>query len=271
MPTVNNGDVVINVWEEGRGAPLMLVHGIGLCSDVWINQVHAFAEQYRVLAVDLRGFGKSSKPRARRSYVIERFVDDLAAAARQLDAVPMHFVGTSLGGFIGQRLAVREPRLLKSLVLCHTASETNIPATVLKARLKMLKEGSLEQYAHLVAGQALAGHPRPAVLDWFIELIERNDKNVYAQAFAEGLQGFDVRKQIGKIAAPTLVVIGELDRVIPPKGGRETARLIRGAKSVTLKGVGHCGYIERPHDFNSAVLGFIDKVEHGAARRAPAA
>jgi pimeloyl-ACP methyl ester carboxylesterase len=268
MATVRNGDVTINVREAGSGAPVMLVHGLGLRADVWINQFDAFAEHYHVIAPDLRGAGASSHPTARGSYEIDRFVDDLVAVARDLAGGPLHFVGTSSGGFIGQVMALRVPEMLKSLVLCHSTSFTRVPPKVMETRVKILKSGSMEDYSHLVAAQALATHQRPAVLDWFREMIEQNDRDIYAQIFIESMKSFDLRKRVGEIHVPTLVLIGEHDRVVPAALGRETAKLIPGARKAVMRGVGHCGYIEQPLEFNHLVMTFIDSVERGGGKGA---
>lgn len=267
MPLVEIGKVTINVEEAGDGPAIMLVHGIGLRGGAWINQLPVFAARHRVLAVDLRGFGHSSKPTAPGSYTIDRFADDLIGVVENLGIAPIHYVGSSLGGYIGQAIAIRRPELLRSLVLCHTASVSSIPAKVREARLRTLRKKSMVQYAHLVANQALAAHIRPAVHEWMCDMIADNDREVYAQAFTEGLEHFDVRRQVGAIHIPTLVLVGELDRVIPPAGGRKTAALIPDARLVTISGVGHVSYVERPLEFNQTVLGFIDEVERAVAPR----
>jgi 3-oxoadipate enol-lactonase len=265
MPLVEIGKITINVAEAGAGPPIMLVHGIGLRGEGWINQIPVFAERYRVVTVDLRGFGRSSKPTAPGAYVLDRFADDLIAVAEKLGIAPFHYVGSSLGGFIGQTIAIRRPELLRSLVLCHTASVSSIPARVREVRLRTLRDKPMTYYAHLVANQALAAHIRPAVHEWLCNIIADNDREVYAQAFIEALEDFDVRRQIGALRIPTLVLVGELDRVIPPAAGRKTAALIPGAKLVTIDGVGHVSYVEQPQEFNQTVLGFIDQIERRAA------
>jgi 3-oxoadipate enol-lactonase len=267
MALVEVGKVAINVEQAGAGSAIMLVHGIGLRGGAWINQLPVFGAHHRVLAVDLRGFGQSSKPTAPGSYKIECFADDLIGVIEKLGVAPIHYVGSSLGGYIGQAIAIRRPELLRSLVLCHTASVSSIPAKVKTLRLRTLSEKSMVQYAHLVASQALVAHIRPAVHEWVCDMIADNDREVYAQAFTEALEHFDVRRQVGAIRLPTLVLVGELDRVIPPAGGRKTAALIPGARLATIGGAGHVSYVEQPLEFNEIVLGFIDQVARGAAAR----
>jgi len=267
MPVVEIGRVAINFEDTGSGPAILLVHGLGCRGEVWINQLPLFAEHHRVIAVDLRGFGRSSKPTEPGSYELDRFVDDLIALVEKLDIAPIHYVGTSLGGYIGQVFAIRRPDLLRSLVLCHTASVSSIPARVRAARLRALNKKSMVHYGHLVASQALAVHVRPAVHEWLCEMVADNDREVYTQVFNEGLGHFDVRKLVGAIRVPTMVLVGELDRVIPAAGGRKTAALIPGARLSAIAGVGHISYLEQPQEFNRAVLGFIDEAERGTPAR----
>ncbi len=267
MPQLEIGGVAISFHDAGQGSAILLVHGLGCRGEVWINQLPVLAAHHRVIAVDLRGFGQSAKPAAPGSYKLDRFADDLIGLIEALGIAPVHYVGTSLGGYIGQVIALRRPDLLRSLALCHTASVSSIPARVRQSRLRALADKSMMHYAHLVAGQALAAHIRPAVHEWFCEMLAENDRAAYRQVFEEALGRFDLRKQVGAIRLPTLVLIGELDRVIPPAGGRQTARLIPGARVVAIRGVGHASYVEQPQAFNDAVLGFIDGVERGGAAR----
>ena len=268
MAVVEVGSIALNFEDAGSGSAILLVHGIGCRGSIWVNQLHVFAQHHRVLAVDLRGFGGSSKPTAPGSYEIDRFADDLIAMVEKLGVAPLHYVGTSLGGYIGQAFAIRRPDLLRSLTLCHTASVSSIPARVREARLRALHKKSMIHYAHLVANQALAVHVRPAVHEWFCEMIADNDREVYEQVFHEGVGDFDVRNKVGAIRVPTMVLVGELDRVIPAAGGRKTAALIAGARLNVIAGVGHCSYVEQPGEFNNLVLGFIDEIERGAPAHA---
>ena len=97
-----------------------------------------------MIAVDLRGFGKSDRPTEPGSYAVEVLARDLVISS-------MHFLGTSMGGFIGQALAFAEPALCRSLILCHTATRMSIPEDVLQERVQALQKMSMEEYGRVVA------------------------------------------------------------------------------------------------------------------------
>jgi 3-oxoadipate enol-lactonase len=257
MPVVDAGEVRIHLREWGGGDPLVLLHGLGMSSELWVHQEKDLGARRRCLALDLRGFGRSSRPEGPGAYAIERMAEDLRRVADARGLARFDLLGTSMGGFVALAFALAEPQRCRSLVLCHTAARMSMPADVVASRLKVLREEPMRTYAALVAEQALAPGASPELRAWVTELIAANDPRAYGQVLAEGLTGFDVGARVAEIRVPTLVVVGECDRVIPPEGGRELARRIPGARLAELKGVGHLGYAEDPAAFNAAVLGFL--------------
>ena len=259
MTLLQLDDVAINVRQWGDGDPVIFVHGLGMSADLFFNQVQPFAAKYRMVGVDVRGFGRSDKPQKEGAYLIERLAEDIAGVIRGLGFERAHYVGTSMGGYIGISLAVIAPELCRSLVLCHTGCRASIPKDVLQRRLDALKNQSMEEYAKLVSGQALAQPADPIVTEWVEENLARNNREVYTQILVEGLSYFDATERVASIRIPTLVIVGDQDRVIPPEYGREVAGLIDGAQLVEIEGVGHLSYMERPEVFNQAILDFLAK------------
>ncbi len=251
------GDVEIFVREWGAGDPLILVHGLGMSGALWKHQVEAFSAAHRMIALDLRGFGQSSRPSAPGSYAIEALAEDVVGVADHFGLETFDFLGTSMGGFVGQSLALAHPERCRRLVLAHTGPRMSIPPEVLQARLEMLEEASFSDYAELVLDQATASGGSPTLRAFIKELLVANDKRAYTQVLTEGLSDFDVSDRVASIPHPTLVVIGEHDRVIPPEEGRELASAIPGAKRAEIEAVGHLGYAERPDVWNRAVLEFL--------------
>ncbi|MGE0520881.1 MAG: alpha/beta fold hydrolase [Candidatus Binatia bacterium] len=262
---LNVGDVELNVEEWGAGEPLLLVHGLGANVHLWVHQIPEFSRRYRTIAVDLRGFGASDKPRAPGAYAVATLAADVAAVLGALGLERVIYLGTSMGGYVGLALALAEPGLCRALVLCHTAARRRMPADVLAARVATLRTAPMDEYGRLVASQALAPGADRALTDWLANMVASNDREAYAAVLSEGLAGFDVMERLGEVQVPTLVIVGEHDRVVMPEEGREMARRIPGARLLTLGGVGHIGYAERPEAFNRAVLEFLEDI--GAPRR----
>ncbi|MEM7541001.1 MAG: alpha/beta fold hydrolase [Pseudomonadota bacterium] len=257
MALIRIDDIDLNVRQWGRGDPLFLVHGLGTNSSLWRHQVPAFSAKFRVIAIDLRGFGRSSKPAGRENYSISIMAQDVVRVCEKLAIDKINFLGSSMGGFIGQQLALAAPDLCKRVILAHTASEFAIPADVMHARMKALDEISMDEYAELVAEQALAQPPDPIVDEWLREMIADNEREAYKHVLGGALAEFDLSNRIGEIRCPTLVIAGSDDRVLPPAGGRKIAATIPSAEFVLVEGVGHIGYAEKPEPFNKAVLEFL--------------
>jgi 3-oxoadipate enol-lactonase len=257
MPRIDLGKIALNVRQWGAGDPVVLVHGLGMSSDLWLHQVRPFSARYHVIAIDLRGFGRSDCPRGVGMYTIDNFAADIADVIRALDLAPVHYVGTSMGGYFGIALALNAPQLCRSLALCHTACRSSIADDVLEARITALTNQSMDEYAKLVSVQALAQPADPVVTEWLEGRVARNDRDVYTQVLTEGLRNFDTTDRVKSIQLPTLALVGENDRVIPPQHGREIADLIPNAQLIEIAGVGHLSYMEKPDTFNQALLEFL--------------
>jgi 3-oxoadipate enol-lactonase len=239
MALMRIGDIELNVRQWGEGEPLVMVHGLGTNSGFWLEQVRSFAISYHVIALDLRGFGRSEKPKGRENYTIELMAQDVLGVCQALGLRAVNFLGCSMGGFIGQELALKAPELCKRIVLGHTACEFAIPMDVMAARLNALNETTMDDYAALVVQQALAQPPDPIIEEWLAEMIADNDREAYMHVLAGTLANFDLSKKIHAISCPTLVISGSDDRVLPPAGGRKIADLIRGSEFHLIDDVGH--------------------------------
>jgi 3-oxoadipate enol-lactonase len=259
MALMQIGHVEINVRQWGRGEPLVLVHGLGANAGLWIHQVRPFSERYRVIALDLRGFGRSSKPPDAKDYSIDLMTDDVIGVCRALDLPAIHFLGSSMGGFIGQTIALEAPELVRSVMLCHTGAELGIPPDVMAERLQALNQISMDEYAGLVASQALAQPPDPIVDEWLREMIAGNAREPYVHVLAGALASFDMTERVHAIRCPAIVVAGSDDRVIPPEKGKALSERIEGCEYHLIDGVGHIGYAEKPDAFNRIILEFLSR------------
>ena len=259
MALMQIGNVDLNVRQWGQGEPLVLIHGLGANASLWVHQVRPFAERYRVIALDLRGFGRSSKPPNAEDYSIELMTDDVIGVCRELDLPAVHFLGVSMGGFIAQTIALKAPDLVRSVMLCHTGFELGIPEDVMTERLEALKKDSMDKYAGLVASQALAQPADPFVEEWLREMIADNELEPYVHVLAGALAVFDLTDRVHEIRCPTIVVSGSEDRVIPPEKGQALSERIEGSEYHLIDGVGHIGYAEKPEAFNRVISGFLSR------------
>jgi pimeloyl-ACP methyl ester carboxylesterase len=251
---------------HGEGPPLVLVMGIGYESSLWkLAQVPALAKKFRVIIFDNRDVGRSSK--ARGPYSIADMADDLVGLLDTLDIPRAHILGLSMGGMIAQQVAIRHPTRVDRLVLagCGAApARTGFDPIRAWAWLKRNDPSgetfACEQFTWLFS---TAFRRNRQAVDSTIAMLSSNPNPVTADAYqrqADAYLAYDALDQLGGIRAPTQMIVGEQDLLTPPWVCEEVTRMIRGARFEVIEGDGasHLVAIERPDDFNSLVVRFLE-------------
>lgn len=253
-----NGEIYYEV--HGQGEPLLLVPGLGGVGAYWLPNIPELSKKYRVIIHDHRGTGQSSHSRI--DYSVDQMTDDLVGLLDHLEIERAHLVGHSTGGAIGQTLAVTRPERLAGLVIY--ASWTKADAffrRVFEARRTMLTDSGAAAY---VRSTAFFLYP-----DWWINaniglLEEREAKLIpnfpateIAASRIDAIVAFDRTKELGKIAAPTLVICARDDFLTPPYFSEALAEAIPGARLVVLDKGGHCASEAAVDSFNEALLAFL--------------
>jgi pimeloyl-ACP methyl ester carboxylesterase len=261
-------------WREAgptSGGLVVMLHGLGGSRTAWEPQLTSLSlAGYRAAAWDMPGYGASDPPR-------EWTFDGLASAAatwiRGLRPGAAHVVGLSLGGMVALHLALAEPSLVRSLVLCDTSPAFGLDGltdsdTWIEARLTPIRAGATP--ASMAAGvfEAIMAPGAPAAA---VEQAAAAMARVGATAFEAAvrcLPSHDVRERLTEIAAPTLVIVGALDRETPPDYARHLANGIAGSRYIEIEGAGHISNLERPESFNAALLDFLATVDESDIRSA---
>lgn len=260
--TING--VEIAYIDRGAGPVLMLVHGFPLDHSMWDAQIDVFAEQYRVIAVDLRGFGQSQVVEGTTD--MESLADDLQAL---LDALridePVVPVGLSMGGYVAFQFALKYPRRLRGLVLCDTRAMGDTPEVAdgrRQAAELVIADGPRSlvdsMMPRLFAEATVAQSPE--MVDSLRRIMMETDRQTIATAALGMARRPDVRPRLGEIECPTLVVVGEQDAISPVDEMRAIAEGIPHSRFVEIADSGHMSPMEKPNEFNSAVLEFLASV-----------
>ncbi len=248
------------VEEHGHGHPLLLVTGLGYAIWSWQRQLPDWSRRFRCIAVENRGTGRSPKPPG--PYSLEELADD---AAEMLDGRRAHVAAFSMGGYIAQLLALRHPELVERLVLVCTGTGGDEYAA-LPEETRAVWEANAgrtpEEFAR--ATMPLAFAPRwadehPDELEQLVrDRLEHPTPPECWRAQYDACQDFvDRRTPVEEIAAPTLVVHGDADRIVPYENGVELARRIPGARLERFAGGGHLLFLESPGRFNGLVAEFL--------------
>lgn len=232
----------------------VLAHALGCDLTMWDDLAHHLAERSLVLRYDQRGHGGSEAPAG--PYTMAELADDAARLFDELALGPVVWVGLSMGGMIGQELALRHPDKLRGLVLANTTSVyppeaqaawSQRIAGIAQGGLESIVDGALQRWFH--AGFH-AQQPQ-TVAHWRTRVL-RCDAAAYI-ACCQAIAGVDTTARLPSITVPTLVIAGALDVGTPPEMAGTIAQGIRGARLVVLPEASHLSVLEQPLAFRAAL------------------
>jgi 3-oxoadipate enol-lactonase len=237
---------------------VVLSHALGCDLTMWDALANQLAADCRVIAYDHRGHGSSDGPAD--LYAMADLADDAARLLRELDTGPVVWVGLSMGGMVGQELALRHPSLVRALVLANTTSGyPDAARAVWEQRIATVREQGIEAIADAVMGRyfhdGYRAHKASTVARYRRRLVTTDAVGYVGCCNAVGT--VDTTARLGQIAVPALVIAGELDQGTPVAMAQALADGIPGASLVVLKEASHLSAIEQPEAFAAAVTGFI--------------
>ena len=253
----------ITCFDAGQGPTLLLVHGFPLDHRMWNAQLASLAGEYRVIAPDLRGFGRTAPSLPiPDELTMERQADDMAELLGALSVQePVTFCGLSMGGYIAWQFWKRHRDKLARLILCDTKAAAD-SAEQAKGRhetaAKVLKEGVApltESMLPKLLGDATRKN-RPEIVQEMKEMMNQASPDGVAGALKGMAARSDMTGSLAQVDVPTLVICGSEDVITPAKEMRTIAQGIRGAKYVEIAGVGHMSPLEKPDEVNAAIRAF---------------
>jgi 3-oxoadipate enol-lactonase len=247
--------------QWGQGAPLILLHGLGSSTEDWEYQIPALASHYHVICLDVRGHGRSDKPREK--YSIKAFAADCLALLDHLNLPQAHVVGISMGGMIALQLAVEQPHRLLSLCIVNSAPEVKLKTLrhwiEAGKRWTLVRLVSLERIAKGL-GQILFPKPEQALLrEKIAERWPQNDKRAYI-ASLDAIIGWGVTEQLGRITCPILVIAAERDYT-PVADKQAYVNKMPTARLLVIEDSRHATPMDQPEHFNRSLLAFLAEVE----------
>jgi 3-oxoadipate enol-lactonase len=254
----------VAVDHAGDGPLVLFLHGVGGNRTNWRDQLPAFAERFTAAAWDARGYLGSDDPP--KQLEIADFSSDLARVIAHFGARKAHLVGLSMGGTIAQDFYFRNPSSVASLVLCDTSPSmrtSRTPAEIeafLSARAKPLREGkTMKDIAPGIARSLLGSAAGPDAYSQLVESLESLRPESYLGALA-AIARYEPIGSLETISVPCLVLCGGEDRLISPEISRKMHARIPGSRLCILEAAGHLSNIEKPAEFNNAVLAFLASI-----------
>ena len=250
-----NGTELYYELHGKEGAPwLIFSHSLACTVRMWDPQIAAFKDRYRILAYDMRGHGQSAAPAG--PYTLDMLADDVLALLRELKIDRACYIGLSIGGMIGQHLALKEPKRFEKMVLADTG-HTQTPETI-KQWEERIRIAQAQGMKPLVAG---------TMERWFTPAFrERPEAKRIAELIAatpvagyvgcgQAIMKLNTTARLKDIKLPVLAITGEADAAAG--GTKYIGEHLPGAKFVNIPQAAHIANIEQPEKFNQALREFL--------------
>jgi 3-oxoadipate enol-lactonase len=262
MKVTANG-ISINYTLDGpAGAPVVtLSHSLAAGLSMWDPQLPALTGRYRVLRYDTRGHGGTEVTPG--AYTLEQLAEDARALLRALGIARTHWVGLSMGGMIGQTLALTAPELFLSLSLCDTSSRIPAEAKPLwQERIGTAQRQGMEPLVEPTIARWFTAPfvtQRPDVVDRVRAMIRSTDPRGYAGC-CHAISALDLTDRLPAITLPTLIIVGEDDPGTPVAASQAIQAKIAGSELHVIKSAAHLSNLEQPDVFTKALTSFLDRV-----------
>jgi 3-oxoadipate enol-lactonase len=265
MSTIRVNGVELYYEIHGTGEPVLMIHGLGSSTRDWDLQVPALATRFKVITYDVRGHGRSEKPK--QQYSVKLFADDAAALIRALDVGPVHVIGISMGGMIAFQLAVDTPELVRSLVIANSGPampiKTFAQRLMIWTRVAIVRVQGMRKMGQVLATRLLPKPEHAAARAQFVERWAANDPRAYLSAL-RGLINWSVMDALPAIDRPVLVLTGDQDYT-PIAIKQAYTAMMKHAELIVIDDARHFTPIERPEPFNAALLSFLTRASQSVS------
>jgi 3-oxoadipate enol-lactonase len=264
---VSNG--MLNVYAQGKGIPLLFVHGFPLNHAMWQPQIDAFSKKHRVIVPDLRGFGESTVTPG--TVTMEDFADDLHGILHGVWVdKPIVLCGLSMGGYVAWQFFRKYRQQLKALILCDTRATADTPEAA--AGRHKLAEAVLANGSQVAADAMLPKLMSAKTTERWPDLVAtvqsmmvRNKPAGIAAALLGMAERPDCTDLLPQIDVPTLVICGQDDQISPPAEMQRIADSIPQAQFVQIPNSGHLSPLENPDAVNGAINRFLISLDANPA------
>ncbi|MBI4350342.1 MAG: alpha/beta fold hydrolase [Elusimicrobia bacterium] len=255
-----NGIAFEDSGPRGGGAPVVFIHGFPFDRTMWEPQLREVSKDRRVIAYDVRGHGRSQAGDGQ--YSIELFVDDLVMLLDHSKVERAVLCGLSMGGYIALRAAERQPERLSGLVLCDTKSGPDTDEARIKraATIAAVKKYGVPKFANEFIKAVLTEETlrtKPAITGALLNSILANSPLGISGTLLALAARTDTTAALAKISVPTLILVGEQDKITPPAASEAMLKALPEAALHVIPDAAHMSNLENPAVFNERLLAFL--------------
>lgn len=256
MPAIDRNGIQLYYEEKGSGKPLILLHGLGMNALALQREMDELASQFRVIAPDARGHGRSGKPA---EYKLQDHIEDVIALMDHLHIEKAALLGGSMGSYIAQGVAIAVPNRIEKLILVSAKSngKTSSTARLLAEHQDEVQGKDPQEQMQLLS--KFIFHNMERVQEWMSAFYTGSPALSEAQQAAsnKALENFDFRPGLPLVKARTMVIGGTYDGFNPPGEGKIIASLIPRAVFIEFGQSGHAPNVEEPERFIETVRAFL--------------
>ena len=261
MPFLESRGRRIYYERQGDGPAVLFLHGAGSNAATWWQQLPAFGARHSCITMDIRCFGRSVAPL--QEFRLDNLVADAVAVLDAENVQRATIVGQSLGGFIGLKTALEHPQRVAAFASCDSSLAIDHPVLLDNIARRKITQRAVSVEQRSLGRWFLENHPDKAAL-----YAQINHFNPSAYAIPEAEWGAALGALLGpgqlipmpalrEVAAPTLLLVGSEDPIVPVSVMREVQELVRGSELAVVDQAGHSAYFEKPEEVNRLVLDFI--------------
>lgn len=255
-----SGRIAFETYGRDKDKAIVFIHGFPFDKSMWNEQAALLSEDHLVVAFDIRGHGQSD--RGSGQYLVEFFVDDLIALLDHLALPKVCLCGLSMGGYTALRAVEREPSRFTGLVLCDTKStaDTNAAKINRANQIKTILSGKKKEFAEAQVNALFAPESfdrNSGAVERIRKIIESTGDAALIGALIALAARTDTTESLQNIRVPTLIIVGEKDKVTPLTDSELLHSKIVNSKLEIIHGAGHLSNLENSAEFNSALQNFL--------------
>lgn len=263
---ITSSGIRLNYDVQGKGRPILFLHGWGMSSIAWKYQVSEFSSRYRTVTLDLRGHG-SSEPSD--DYSFETLAEDVKEVIEGLSLGPVSLVGWSMGGSVALLAAKKYPEVVSSLILVSATpkfvSSEDFPHGQPKAMLRRLVKQIDRDVNKAMTEFCSLMFYKEAITEEIWETVTKINwpSKEILNGYLKTLSNSDLRGELAKINQPTMIIQGMLDRVSFHEAAVFMADSMKKVRFETHHDEGHAPFLTRPDWFNTELEGFLNEFRSG--------